>query len=503
MNLGGSKICVPVCVGASDLREAAARAINLSDMVELRLDCLDHAGRDIVLRELEALRGRGRTVILTLRPAEQGGKSDLSREERLSFWSSVADIPEVLFDIEHDLLPDLSGIAPDQIICSHHDFEGDADPHSLYERMRTASAGILKIAIQIKDAVDCLAIFKLLERAQRDGRTLIAIAMGSAGVMTRILGPSRGSFLTYGSLDHEMRTAPGQLSAHALREVYRLDQIDLQTEIMGLIGKPVSHSISPYVHNAAFAKAARNAVFIPFEVDDVDEFMRRMVHPRSREINWNARGFSVTAPHKAAVIKHLDGLDPAAKEIGAVNTIVIKDGALRGYNTDALAFFESLKAKAGQLKDVRCAVIGAGGAARAVLWALNRGGASICLFARDGIKAKPLADQFHCETRAFAHADFKDFDVLINATPLGTRGELETETPVKAEQLRGVRLAYDLVYNPLETRFLREARIAGCETLGGLDMLVGQAIEQFKLWTDQQPDGGIMRDAAERALGMK
>jgi 3-dehydroquinate dehydratase / shikimate dehydrogenase len=503
MSLGGSKICVPVCVGASDLRDAAVRAINVSDMIELRLDCLDQTGREIVLRELEALRGRARTVILTLRPAEQGGKTDVGRQERISFWSSVTQIPGVLFDIEYDLLPDLAGISPDKIICSHHDFEGNADPDSLYKRMKTAPAGILKIAIQIKDAVDCLAIFRLLDRAQRDGRTLIAIGMGFPGVVTRILGPSRGSVLTYGSLEHEMRTAPGQLSAGELREVYRVDQIDLQTEILGVIGKPVSHSISPYVHNAAFAKAARNAVFIPFEVDDVDEFMRRMVHPSSREINWNARGFSVTAPHKAAVIKHLDGLDPAAKEIGAVNTIVIKDGALRGYNTDALAFFESLKAKAGQLKDVRCAVIGAGGAARAVVWALNRGGASICLFARDGMKAKPLADQFHCEIRDFAHADFKDFEVLINATPLGTRGELETETPVKAEQLRGVRLAYDLVYNPLETRFLREARIAGCETLGGLDMLVGQAIEQFKLWTGLEPDAGTMRDAAERALGMK
>jgi 3-dehydroquinate dehydratase / shikimate dehydrogenase len=503
MSLGGSKICVPVCVGASDLREAAARAISLSDMIELRLDCLDQSGREMVLRELEVLRGRARTVILTLRAAEQGGKADLSREERISFWSSVAQIPGVLFDIEHDLLPNLSGISPDKIICSHHDLQGDADPDALYERMKTAPAGILKIVIQIRDAVDCLAIFKLLDRAQRDGRTLIANAMGFPGVVTRILGPSRGSFLTYGSLEHEMRTAPGQLSARELREVYRLDQIDLQTEILGIIGKPVSHSISPYVHNAAFAKAAKNAVFIPFEVDDVDEFMRRMVHPGSREINWNARGFSVTAPHKAAVIKHLDGLDPAAKEIGAVNTIVIKDGAMRGYNTDALAFFESLKAKAGQLKDVRCGVFGAGGAARAVVWALNRGGASICLFARDGMKAKPLADQFHCEIRDFAHADFEDFEVLINSTPLGTRGELETETPVKAEQLRGVRLAYDLVYNPLETRFLREARSAGCETLGGLDMLVGQAIEQFKLWTGHEPDAGTMRDAAERALGMK
>jgi 3-dehydroquinate dehydratase/shikimate dehydrogenase len=503
MNPGGSKICVPVCAGAGALREEIARAVDLSDLIELRLDCLDPAGRMSALRELEAIRGRVRTVILTLRPAEQGGRSDVNREERISFWSSVVETPGVIYDIEYELLPDLSEIPPENIICSHHDFEGGADLDDLYERMKAAPAGILKIVVQINDAIDCLRVFKLLERAQREERKLIAIAMGPAGVATRILGPSRGALLTYGSLDQESSTAPGQLSARELREVYRLDQIDRQTEITGLIGNPVSYSISPHIQNAAYAKAERNAIFIPFEVDQLDDFMRRMVHPGSREMDWNARGFSVTAPHKAAVMKHLDWLDPAATEIGAVNTIVFQDGALHGYNTDAAAFLETLKAKAGPLKDLRCAVMGSGGAARAVLWGLNREGASICLFARDAMKAKPLAAQFQSEIRGFSDAGFEGFDVVVNATPLGTRGKRETETPVKAEQLRGVRLAYDLVYNPLETRFLREAQVAGCETVGGLNMLIAQAAQQFRLWMGQEPDAGTMRDAAERALGIK
>ena len=197
-----------------------------------------------------------------------------------------------------------------RVICSHHDFGGvPSDLDQIYERMAATPARILKIAVQADDATDCLPIFRLLERAQREGREMIAIAMGQAGVMTRILGPSRGSFLTYGSLDDESATAPGQLTARELREVYRIDQIDQQTEVIGIIGKPVGHSLSPHIHNAAFETAGVNAVYIPFEVGDAVQFMRRMAHPRSRELEWNLRGLSVTAPHKSAVMNSLDWID--------------------------------------------------------------------------------------------------------------------------------------------------------------------------------------------------
>ena len=152
------------------------------------------------------------------------------------------------------------------------------------------------------------------------------------------------------------------------------------------------------------------------------------------------------------------------------------------------------------MKHARCAIIGAGGAARAALWALNSEGAQVTLFARDPALAEFFARQFSAECKLNADASFNGFDVVINATPLGTRGERENETPVTSEHLRGVRLAYDLVYNPLETRFLREARAAECETLSGLEMLTAQAVEQFKLWTGGEPDAAVMRAAALRKL---
>ncbi|MFY9620507.1 MAG: shikimate dehydrogenase [Pyrinomonadaceae bacterium] len=511
MEKGKAKICVPVCVRrAHELADHIKRAQEVADVVELRIDYVESTEVDAALKESSSLpRTTSLPFILTFRPAEQGGGRPIAVTERAEFWlhKSQLGAPNSFFDfadVELELLESddiRRQFSSERLICSHHDFVGvPGDLEIIYNRMAAMSASILKIAVQAADATDCIPIFNLLDRAQREGRELIAIAMGQAGVMTRILGPSRGSFLTYGSLDEDSTTAPGQVTARELREVYRIDSIDRATEIMGVIGRPVAHSISPYIHNAAFALADLNAVFLPFEVHDLDGFIRRMVRNNSREIEWNLRGFAVTAPHKSAVMKHLDWIEPAAKEIGAVNTIVVQEGGLHGYNTDAAAFIEPLKHRLESLEGLRCGVIGAGGAARAVANALLRKRAMVEVFARNPDQAKAITSDFGIEYRSLADANFNGFDVVINATPLGTRGELETETPVTAEQLRGVRLAYDLVYNPLETQFLREARQAGCETVGGLEMLIAQAVEQFRLWTAKEPDVEAMRDAAKRAL---
>jgi shikimate dehydrogenase len=301
-------------------------------------------------------------------------------------------------------------------------------------------------------------------------------------------------------MGNERATAPGQPTAREMREVYRIDQINPETAITGLIGCPVRHSISPDVHNAAFAERGMNAVYLPFEVHDSDAFLRRLIHPRSREIDWNLRGLSVTAPHKPRVLKHLDWIDPTASEIGAVNTIVVQGRELHGYNTDAEAFIEPLRRSLGSLKGLRCAIIGRGGAARAALWALRKDGAKLAFFVRHQKGSQQLAEEFGATCKTICEADFTGFDVIVNATPLGTRDQLEDETPVTAAQMVNVRLVYDLVYNPLETRFLYEARAAGCKTLAGLEMLVMQAAVQFKLWTDKAPDVEVMRAAAIDAL---
>jgi 3-dehydroquinate dehydratase / shikimate dehydrogenase len=510
------RICVPVCEKrASELTQSLARASQLADIIELRLDCLDHNELPKALRALPALlKDSPRPLILTLRPAAEGGQSEMDEFERFAFWTNNFPGDETAQAILADLELDLAEIFQrgekegkkktldwNRVICSHHDFGGvPADLEKIYERMASTPARVLKIAVNANDIKDCLPMFRLLERARLSGREVIAIAMGAAGIMTRILGPARGAFLTYGSLDLEHATAPGQISAQDLRQLYRLNQLNERTAIMGLAGLPVLHSVSPHMHNAAFHARGLNAVYLPFEVRDVQEFLRRMVHPRTREIEWNLRGLSVTAPHKLEVMKHLDWVDQSAREIGAVNTIVVEGDALQGYNTDADALLAPLEQKIGPVRQLRVAVVGAGGAARGALWGLSRAGARVTLFARNTERAGLLAAEFKASCAQLEGAFFDGFDVVINATPLGTRGASEDETPAVSHHLKGARLAYDLVYNPSDTRFMREARAAGCDTLCGLPMLVAQAAAQFKLWTDEDAPSELMSEAAKDAL---
>jgi shikimate dehydrogenase len=198
----------------------------------------------------------------------------------------------------------------------------------------------------------------------------------------------------------------------------------------------------------------------------------------------------VTIPHKLAIIPHLDFVDATAKAIGAVNTVVVEGGELHGYNTDVAGAMKPLD----ELMDVRgarVAVLGAGGAARAICYGLNERGADVTIYSRDVRKAQPLADEFKAQTASLG--SFKgEADVVINCTPLGMSGHSENHSPVEAESLSGVKLVYDLVYNPEETVLLRDARGAGGRTLGGLAMLVGQAAEQFRLWTGSEAPADVM-----------
>lgn len=496
------RICIPICEKTIDgLKNSAARAAREGNALEFRLDCLSE---DELKRIDEVITKTELPTILTLRPAEQGGYRQLSYDARFEFWTRQHEWPSsYLMDLELDLVENLTSTAIDwkRVIGSQHDFTGPpADLEQIYERFVGTPVRIIKIAVQASDVTDCIPVFELLDRPRADGREVIAIALGQPGIATRILGPARGSYLTYASLDSEAATAPGQITAQQLKSLYRIERLSRETQVMGLAGLPVAHSISPHIHNAAFAAVDFDGVYIPFEVQDVVSFIKRMVDPRTRELHWNIRGLSVTAPHKRTVMDQLDWIDPAAEQIGAVNTIVVEPESLSGYNSDGSAFVNTLRRKAGDLRDARCAVIGGGGAASAALWGLKQTGCDVTLFARDVTKAESLAERFNADVKELGSTSFDGFDVVINATPLGTAGAEEIETPARAAHLRGARLAYDLVYNPTETQFLREAKDAGCDVLGGLGMLVAQATEQFKLWTGLQPPEEEMQRAARDAL---
>lgn len=494
MNKPETRVCVSVCEETLNaLQNASERAAEWANLIELRLDCLD-AGAESQIPD-----NFSKPVILTFRPSEEGGRRELSRDQRLAFWKTLTSRENVWWDLESDLVHDLS---PDwsRAIVSHHDFNNVPDDLvQIYERMVQTPARVVKLAAQANDVVDCLPLFQLIDRARNEGREIIAIAMGNAGVATRILGPSRGAFLTYAALNEDSTTAPGQVTARSLRSLYHIDSIDSETMIAGLVGLPVMHSLSPHIHNAAFGAEGINGVYLPFEVKDVTTFFKRMVHPRTREFDWKLRGLSVTAPHKQAVMNSVDWIEPNAKDIGAVNTVIVEDEHLFGYNTDAEGLVEPLLKSLGPLGGKKVAIIGAGGAARAAIWALRREGAEVTIFARNVGKARPLAKLFDVGCRSLPDAVFSGYEVVINATPLGS-GEFIDQSPVTEEQFAGVHCAYDLIYNPRETKFLREARKAGCKTFYGLEMLVAQARLQFELWTGRRVSSSVMYDAGANVL---
>jgi 3-dehydroquinate dehydratase/shikimate dehydrogenase len=480
------------------IQQAAAEA----DILEVRLDYL----RDFDFTRVDnlgvLLDKNSLPVIITCRAFDEGGQQKIDNSIRLPLLVEGAKRYADYCDIEAAHYHEAAKLSPDiaKLIVSYHNFEETpANLNEIYERITTLPAAIHKLAVRANALTDALSTFELLQRAETDGRTLIAIAMNEAGTLTRLLGPSRGSFLTYGSLADGKTSAPGQFSCAELKEIYRINQLTKETKITGIIGNPVGHSVSPAMHNAAFAALNLDFVYLPFAVDDVEQFFKRFVKAGSREMDWRLRGFSVTIPHKVAVMPLLDEVDKTAAKIGAVNTVVIDGEKIIGYNTDAHGAIAPLE-KIGSLSGRHCAVLGAGGAARAVIYGLLEYGSKVSVFTRDLQKAQRLAGDFNIEILPIESITNHKADILINTTPIGMHGHSETQSVVPQASLSNFPIVYDLVYNPLETRLLKEAKEAGCITISGLDMLIEQARLQFEFWTGQKPSAELMRQAAMKKL---
>ncbi|MEP7074637.1 MAG: shikimate dehydrogenase, partial [Acidobacteriota bacterium] len=233
---------------------------------------------------------------------------------------------------------------------------------------------------------------------------------------------------------------------------------------------------------------------------------RRILRRATSEVEFKFGGLSVTMPHKQTIIRYLDEIDETSRSIGAVNTVKVEEGKLIGYNTDALGFITPLKKDYDDLKGARVAIFGAGGAARACIYALKNARAAVTLFARNPVKVRSLADEFAIGLERIKRtktekptARFADFDVLVNATPYGM-GDLASETLFTAEELAGLKFVYDLVTKPYDTPIIREARLAGIPTISGLEMLIAQGVEQFRIWTGEDVSEDEMRANIMRLL---
>ncbi|MFL6216084.1 MAG: shikimate dehydrogenase [Blastocatellia bacterium] len=482
----------------SEARAAMQRAATVADLIELRLDYLRDFDFNDPSRLSALLKQKPLPVIATCRAADEGGQQTIDKGVRLRLLAASLEQGADYCDIEAAHYDERVArlLDPSRLIVSYHNFnETPADLTTIFDRLTSLPAAIHKIAVRANDISDSLEVFALLKRARLEGQTIIAIAMQEAGMVTRILGPSRGSFLTFGSMRRGHESAPGQVTCDELRDLYRIHSLSRDTQIVGIIGKPVSHSASPLMHNRAFRECGLDYIYLPFEVGNVEAFFKRFVRPATREMDWRLRGFSVTIPHKTAVIPFLDEMDETARRIGAVNTVVVEGNRLKGYNTDAYGAIAPL-ADLTELRATHCAVIGTGGSARAVVFGLLERGARVTIFARDMNKAAALADEFGVEMNHLDAISESDAEVIINTTPVGMTNHSDGTSVIHADTWHGRRIAYDLVYNPLETRFLADARRHGCLGLSGIEMLVAQAARQFELWTGRLPSIETMRQAA-------
>lgn len=454
--------------------------IDGADMVELRLDYVEDP--DVSA----ALAGRKLPVVVTCRPTWEGGRFKGSEEERRRLLQQALELGAEYVDLEwrggfDEVIRRCQGR---NVILSLHDFDGiPRDLSDQYRAMCATGANVVKVAIYANRLSDTLALLELVSGKGQEGRVLLA--MGPAGVVSRVLPDRFGSSWTYAGEG----VAPGQISLQEFLVDFRVRSISEETALYGVVGSPLVHSLSPSMHNAGFAAMKHDAVYVPLEAADVDDFWTFAAKMR-------VRGVSVTAPFKEQILSGLSLLDPLASRVGAVNTVRATSEGWEGINTDVPGFLEPLVERL-DLKSTRATVIGAGGAARAVAVALASEGAQVSVCARNLKRASEVAELVSGEGALIPPVP-DSWDLLVNTTPVGTFPGLES-SPLPGGPFGGD-VVYDLVYNPLITRLMRDAKSAGCGTIGGLEMLVAQAVRQFEWWTGLEAPIDEFREAAKRAV---
>jgi 3-dehydroquinate dehydratase/shikimate dehydrogenase len=512
-----SLLCETVTAGSMSGLIAARDAATAGDMVELRLDGipdLDVAG---------ALTRRDRPAVVTCRPVWEGGRFDGSEEDRKGILRRALDEGAEFVDVEWRAgFDDLIRTDPARVVVSAHDFDRvPTDLETQVRSMRATGAATIKVAVtpaRLGETIPLAAI-------GRQGRAIV-IAMGDAGVPSRLLAARYGSRWTYAGRG----VAPGQIPAARMIDEFRYRQVGPATRLFGVVSTNAMHSLSPVLHNAAFAAAGLDAVYVPLRAADIVDFFEFADA-------FGVEGASITIPFKVDALRAAAGADELTRKVGAANTLRrigpreggpdnhsdVRAGSSRpdavgagfsrpngvgsGFsrpdweatNTDIEGFLAPLaQAYGDSVRGARAAVLGAGGSARAIVAALTLGGAAVSVHARRPEQTREMAAAFDAAAGEWP-VPAGSWDILVNCTPLGGAA-LRHVSPLPGGPFTG-RLVYDLTYGPGESALCREARAAGCRTLDGLPMLVAQAERQFEWWTGQQPAAGVMYRAATKRLG--
>jgi 3-dehydroquinate dehydratase/shikimate dehydrogenase len=479
------QICVTVTGRTMDELRAARDAAAHADVVELRLDFVLRPDVD------EALRGRARPVVVTCRPASEGGGFEGSEDDRRRLLLRAQQLGAEFVDVEAaaafatELIANTNGRG---VVLSRHFFgETPSNLRQVYATMCSTGAEIVKLAVEVDRLGALDDLFALADDPESHAQDHVLIAMGAAGLPTRILASRLRNRWTYAGPG----VAPGQIGADRLLHEFTFNRVTPYASLYGVVGHPVLHSLSPAMHNAGFALAGLDAVYVPLQARSAEDFV---AFARRHGI----RGASITAPYKIALMPAMDLVDALATRVGAVNTLVVRDGAWHGANTDVEGLLAPLRAHIA-LQGARVTILGAGGAARAAAVGLADSGARVTISARRTESAQRLASDAGANVGGFPPAP-DSWDVLINATPCGSSSA--PGNPMADRPLTGA-VVFDLVYAPEQTELLAAAKRAGCTTIGGLEMLIAQAERQFELWTGTRPPAGLFRQAAGDAMRIR
>ena len=485
-------VAAVIAAGTSAEAEQQARASlrRGADLVEFRIDALRHPTEGDLKKLASAL---GPRAIATLRSPKQGGFRGLERGTRHNLLRDACHLPFRYVDVElttdAEYLGEYAKLAKSRakdLIVSHH-FDAPTETERVAEILDAciAQGQVGKVATPAASVDEAVALVDLAR--QRSKARFVLIGMGDAGMLTRALAADTGQELQYASGNRA--TSPGQLGLEAALRTRSKDAF-----LLGLLGHPLLHSISPAIHEAALRASGLKGLYLPFDVpaSSVETFLQ------SAEA-LHLRGLNVTIPYKETVAELVDELDGDADVLETVNTVVLHEGWAKGHNTDVFGFRMSLRSLGLRLGERRVLVVGAGGAAKAVVHVLLREGAHVAVANRTPARAEALADFFDDALDVLTLDELPrkgPWDLLVNATPVGTAG-MDAGLPVPEEAVARTAYVYDLVYNPPETPLLAAAKRRNIRGTNGLEMLLQQAAKSFELWTGQSASYEALRRAAK------
>jgi 3-dehydroquinate dehydratase/shikimate dehydrogenase len=493
------RICI--ALGLPDvpslLEHAHREAESGEAFLEFRLDFLDQPAQGAAAIRGFLERFPDCIVLATCRRHQNHGRFNGSIEEQLALLDLAIENGAQAIDVEIETaeaaaerLQQFRGRA--HVIVSYHNFEATPPLDAVVNRVTRIPADAYKVVTTARKPSDNARVLAAVKTVPR--HCLMVLAMGELGFPTRVLSPIFGGVYTYAAPMQTQGTASGQVSARALRHVYRVEKLAKTAKIYGVIADPVRHSISPAVHNRAFQSRRIDAVYLPFLVSPAhlrDFFSLAEKLPLT--------GFSVTIPHKQKIIRYLDVVDPLAKRIGAVNTVWRKAGKWRGANTDAAGVTGPLS-KHLRLPKSTVLIVGNGGAARGAAVALADAGAKITLVGRNADRVRALSKLCGAEPLGREQLAGRHFDAVVHATPIGMFPNVNDcyfNGHIPGE------VVFDMVYNPIETALIRHAREQGRTVIPGIEMFVEQAVRQFEIWTGETAPRPAMQKAAAEALELK